>query len=74
MTLKEMFESGLFDDFDKIWIVAEKKNDEGFAMTCFSKGYTSFELLGLIEYKKDDILTQIKGEAKPNKITREVGQ
>jgi len=33
-------------------------------------GFNSFELIGLLEISKDDIIKQIKGEIKPDVVNR----
>ncbi len=35
-------------------------------------GFTPLELIGLLSYKKDDIMAQMKGEIKPDIIEREL--
>lgn len=48
--------------------VDESKKE--FTMESENDGFSSFELLGLIEYKRDDIARQIRGEIEPDTVSR----
>ena len=46
------------------------EDDNGNTMSSTNEGFTALEILGILEYKQDDVLSQMKGIIKPNKITR----
>lgn len=53
-------------------ITLEDFSDGTSAMHRSNDGFLSFELLGLCEMMKADVLKQIVGEIKPDEIKREV--
>ena len=46
------------------------RDAEGFEFNSTSDGFTAFEILGLLEYKRDDIIRQMRDEIKPVKVVR----
>ena len=47
-------------------------NDGTTAMSRTNDGFTAFELIGILEYSKDEIINQIKGNIKPETVKRKV--
>jgi hypothetical protein len=55
------------------WIVEHIiYNDGTTELKRTNDGFNSFELMGLLELSKDDIINQIKGNVKPDIIKRKV--
>lgn len=54
----------------KIYTIETYKSDGKNCMTRTNKGFTSIELLGILEFAKLEILKQMAGEIKPDKIKR----
>ena len=47
-------------------------DDDRLGVKSQNDGFSSLELLGLLDLKRDDILRQIKGEVKPDTFKREL--
>ena len=47
-------------------------NDGTTAMSRINDGFTAFELMGILEYSKDEIINQIKGNINPETVKRKV--
>jgi hypothetical protein len=47
-------------------------NDGSTALSRINDGFNAFELMGLLELSKDDIINQMKGNVKPEVIKRKV--
>ena len=55
------------------WIVEHIMYDDGTTqLSRKNDGFNSFELMGLLELSKDDIINQIKGNVKPDVVKRKV--
>ena len=55
------------------WIVEHIMYDDGTTqLSRTNDGFNSFELMGLLELSKDDIINQIKGNVKPDVVKRKV--
>lgn len=57
----------------KIWTVVFKEYKDGTTtLERTNQGFYSFELLGIVEQTKQDLLKQMAGSVKPNKVKRKV--
>lgn len=55
------------------WIVEHITYSDGTtAISRTNDGFNSFELMGILELSKDDIINQIKGNVKPEIVKRKV--
>lgn len=51
----------------------EMTDDGGFVtISAENDGFTALELIGLFEHRKEDIIRQMRGEIRPDVITRKV--
>ncbi len=57
----------------KIWTIKVEIHDDGTeTMTRTNDGFTSIELLGLVDFIREEVMLQIKGLLFPTKIKREI--
>ena len=55
------------------WVVEHITYDDGKCeLKRTNDGFNSFELMGILELSKDDIINQIKGNVKPDIVKRKV--
>ena len=55
------------------WIVEHIMYDDGTTqLSRTNDGFNPFELMGILELSKDDIINQIKGDVKPDIVKRKV--
>ncbi len=54
----------------KFTLEVTESDDEKSQMNSRNDGFSAMEILGILEFKRDDILSQMKGLIKPDKITR----
>ena len=58
---------------ESTWVVKHITYNDGTTELCRTNdGFNPFELLGVLEISKDDIINQIKGVVKPDVIERKV--
>ena len=58
---------------ESTWVVNYITYDDGTTtLNRVNVGFNPFELLGMLEISKDDIIQQIKGQIKPDIIKRKV--
>ena len=58
---------------ESTWVVKYITYDDGTTtLNRVNDGFNPFELLGMLEISKDDIIQQIKGQIKPDIIKRKV--
>jgi arginine decarboxylase-like protein len=57
----------------KEYILTVTRNDDGnIHMESTNDGFTGFEVLGFLSLKQEDIMSQLRGQVRPDKITRKV--
>lgn len=56
----------------KIFKLIVAYTEENFTIESENDGFTPLELLGILEYKKSDIYSQMSGKIKPDIIKRKV--
>jgi hypothetical protein len=58
---------------NKYFLIRISENENGtLKISSRNDGFTPLELIGLLSYKMDDIMAQMKGEIKPDVIEREL--
>lgn len=58
---------------ESTWLVKHITYNDGTTELCrTNNGFNVFELVGILEISKDDIINQIKGNVKPDIIKRKV--
>lgn len=75
IVLEDIEIEDITDDF--IFIKEKNKRiytivDDGENISRTNDGFSALELLGMLEFTQKDIIDQIKGIIKPNKVTRNV--
>ncbi len=58
-----------------VFIYEREENEDGSAkcrMHSENDGFNQLELLGILEWKRDDVLRQLNGEIKPENVTRHI--
>ncbi len=56
----------------KSYTITIEELENSYSMTRTNDGFTPIELLGILEFSQQEILKQMAGELKPEKIKRKV--
>ena len=56
----------------KVYQIQVEKTSEGSKLSRVNNGFNSLELLGLLNFLREDIFKQLRGEIKPDVVKRTV--